>query len=115
MPKIKVSTGMKIIGDSSATTFPANMGLFAPEVSTVMTPSLSLEVVTNHAVILQARPRIGDNVAAIRFWPFHIRVRVAGRTAEEIMTPMKTYSHPILGSCQCGTRKKAKDTHLIPA
>ena len=96
MPKIKVSTGMKIMGESSATTLPANMGLFAPDVATEMTPSLSLEVVTSHAVILHARPRIGERVAAMRFWPFHIRVRVAGKTAEEMMTPMKTYSHPML-------------------
>lgn len=72
------------------------MGLLAPEVATVMTPSFSLEVVTSQAVILQHNPRTGERVAAHLFWPFHMRVRVAGRTADEIMTPMKTYSHPIL-------------------
>jgi hypothetical protein len=96
---MRVRTGMKIIGESSATTFPANMGLLAPEVATVMTPSLSLEVVTSQAVRLHASPRIGLSVAAQKFWPFHMRVRVAGRTAEEMMTPMKTYSQPMLRSC----------------
>ena len=90
MPKIKVRRGMKIMGERRATTFPANMGLFAPDVSTVMRPSLSLEVVTSQAVRLQMRPRIGLRVAAQKFCPFHIRVRVAGRTALEMMTPMKT-------------------------
>lgn len=84
------------MGDSRATTLPANIGLLAPEVSTVMTPSLSLAVVTSQVVMLQHNPRTGERVAAHLFWPFHIRVRVAGRTADEIMTPMKTYSHPIL-------------------
>jgi hypothetical protein len=96
LPKIKVSTGIKITGDSNATTFPANMGLLAPEVATEMTPSLSLEVVTNQAVILHMRPKIGLSVAAILFCPLHINVRVAGRTAEEMMTPMKTYNQPML-------------------
>lgn len=96
MPKIKVRTGMKIMGESNATTFPANIGLLAPDVATLMTPSLSFEVVTSHAVRLQARPRIGLSVAAQKFWPFHIRVNVAGRTAEEMMTPMKTYNQPML-------------------
>jgi hypothetical protein len=96
MPKIKVSTGMKIMGESSATTFPASIGLFAPEVATEMTPLLSFEVVTNQAVRLQARPRIGLSVAAQKFWPFHIKVNVAGSTAEEMMTPMNTYSQPML-------------------
>jgi hypothetical protein len=96
MPKIKVRTGMKIMGESSATTLPANIGLLAPDVATLITPSLSLEVVTNQAVRLQMRPRMGLRVAAQKFWPFHIRVNVAGRTAEEMMTPMKTYSQPML-------------------
>lgn len=81
---------MKITGDNRATTLPANMGLLAPEVATVMTPSFSLEVVTSQAVMLQHNPRMGERVAAHLFWPFHMRVRVAGRTADEIMTPMKT-------------------------
>jgi hypothetical protein len=99
MPKIKVSTGMKIIGESSATTLPANMGLLAPDVSTLMTPLLSFEVVTNQAVRLHASPRIGLSVAAQKFWPFHIKVSVAGKTADEIMTPMKTYNQPMLERC----------------
>jgi len=87
---------MKMAGDSSATTFPANIGLLAPDVSTEMTPSLSFEVVTSHAVKLQQRPRMGLKVAAQKFWPFHIKVNVAGSTAELMITPMKTYSQPIL-------------------
>jgi hypothetical protein len=55
---------MKMTGDSSATTFPANMGLFAPEVATLMTPLLSLEVVTSQVVMLQQMPRTGLRVAA---------------------------------------------------
>jgi hypothetical protein len=98
LPKIKVSTGIKIIGDSSATTFPANMGLLAPDVATEITPSFSLDVVTNQAVRLHMRPKMGLSVAAILFWPFHINVRVAGRTAEEMITPMKTYNQPMLGT-----------------
>jgi hypothetical protein len=93
---MRVKTGMKITGDSNATTLPANMGLLAPLVATVITPSFSFDVVTSHAMILQQRPKIGDRVAAHLFWPFHISVRVAGSTAEEMMTPIKTYNHPIL-------------------
>lgn len=44
--------------------------------------------VTSHAMRELARPRIGDRVAAIMFCLFHISVRVAGRTAEEIITPI---------------------------
>jgi len=58
---------MKMTGESKATTLPANIGLFAPEVATVMTPSFSLEVVTSHAVMLQHSPKIGDSVAAHLF------------------------------------------------
>jgi hypothetical protein len=93
---MSVSTEINNTGESSATTLPASMGLLAPDVSTVMTPSLSFEVAMSQAGILQQSPRTGERVAAHLFWPFHIKVRVAGRTAEEMMTPMKTYSHPIL-------------------
>jgi hypothetical protein len=107
---------MKITGDSSATTLPASMGLLAPEVATVITPSLSFAVVTSHAMILQQRPKIGDKVAAHLFCPFHIRVRVAGRTAEEIMTPMKTYNQPMLTRYVSTTSIDHFDvTYLIPA
>ena len=38
-----------------------------------------------------ARPRKGVNVAAIMFCLLHIKVSVAGKTAEEMMTPIKRY------------------------
>ncbi len=37
------------------------------------------------------RPRIGERVAAIVFCLLHISVRVAGMTAELIMTPIIRY------------------------
>ena len=44
--------------------------------------------VTSQAIREQVRPRTGLRVAAIMFCLLHIRVSVAGRTAEEIMTPI---------------------------
>ena len=83
-----VKSGMKINGESKATTFPANMGLLAPVESTEMLPN-SFEAVTSHAMREQQSPSGGVRVAAHLFWPDHIKVRVAGSTAEEMMTPMR--------------------------
>lgn len=47
--------------------------------------------VTNHAMRELMRPRIGERVAAIVFCLLHISVRVAGMTAELIMTPIIRY------------------------
>ena len=45
--------------------------------------------VTSQAVREQMRPRKGVKVAATVFCLLHIRERVAGRTADEMMTPIK--------------------------
>lgn len=50
-----------------------------------------LFAVTSQAVRELARPRMGERVAAMVFCLLHIRVRVAGRTAELMMTPIIKY------------------------
>jgi len=60
---------------------------FALVLSTVRTP-LSFLAVTSQAVKEQAKPRIGVKVAAAQLCLLHISVKLAGSTAEEIMTPM---------------------------
>ena len=104
---------MNIIGARRATTFPASIGLlwavslsrhmslraktdayFAPVLFTERSPP-SFLAVTSHAMSEHMRPSIGDNAAAARFCCFHIRDNVAGRTAEEIITPIMRYRYPI--------------------
>lgn len=58
----------------------------APVLATEMLPD-SFLAVTSQAIRELARPRTGLRAAAMAFCFFHIRVRVAGRTAEEMMTP----------------------------
>jgi len=58
----------------------------APVLATERLPD-SFLAVTSQAIRELARPRTGLRVAAIAFCFFHISVRVAGRTAEEMMTP----------------------------
>lgn len=70
-------------------TFPANIGLLEPVQVTSSFPHV-LEAVTSQAMRAHAKPRGGVRVAAHLFWPFHIIVRVAGMTAEEIITPIIT-------------------------
>ncbi len=55
--------------------------------STVRLPFCFLAV-TSQVIKELMRPRMGERVAAIVFCCFHIRVRAAGRTAEDIMTPI---------------------------
>ena len=55
----------------------------------------SFLAVTSQVVREQIRPRTGVSVAAIIFCFFHIRVRVAGSTAELIITPIMRYKYPI--------------------
>lgn len=43
--------------------------------------------VTSQAIREHTRPKMGERVAAARFCLLHIRVRVAGTTADEMMTP----------------------------
>lgn len=47
--------------------------------------------VTSQAISELARPRMGERVAAMVFCLLHIRVRVAGRTAELMITPIMRY------------------------
>ena len=61
-------------------------GYFAPVLATERVPYCFLAV-TSQAIRAQARPSMGVRAAAARFCFFHIRVRVAGRTAEPMMTP----------------------------
>ncbi len=89
MPKMSVKRGVKIRGERSAMTFPANIGLLEPVQSTFKAPQVFLAV-TSQAMTAQARPRGGVRVAAHLLWPAHIMVRVAGMTADEIMTPIIT-------------------------
>lgn len=79
--------GMKMRGERRATTFPANMGLFEPVQSTSREWH-SFLAVTSQAMRAQMRPSGGVRVAAHLLWPAHIIVRVAGMTAEEIITPI---------------------------
>lgn len=58
-----------------------------PVLSTERLPYCFLAV-TSQAIRELVRPRIGERVAAIMFCCFHIRVKAAGRTAEEMMTPI---------------------------
>lgn len=58
-----------------------------PVLSTERLPCCLLAV-TSQAMRELASPRIGERVAAIMFCLLHIKVRVAGRTAEEMMTPI---------------------------
>ncbi len=86
-PKIRVKIGMKISGESNATTLPANMGLLAPVLLTERSPP-SFFAVTSHAISEQTNPRGGLKVAACQLNPDHMRVKVAGITADEMMTPI---------------------------
>jgi len=88
-PKMRVNSGVKIRGERRAMTLPANMGLLEPVQSTSSFPQVFLAV-TSQVMTAQARPRGGVRVAAHLFWPAHIRVRVAGMTADEIITPIIT-------------------------
>lgn len=78
---------MKISGERRATTLPASMGLLAPVLSTVRSPP-SFFAVTSQAMREQTNPRGGLKVAACQLRPDHMRVRVAGITAEEMITPI---------------------------
>jgi hypothetical protein len=86
---------MKMHGVKSATTFPANMGLLAPKLSTLRVP-LRLWAVASHAINEQASPRGGLSMAAHLFCLLHSRVRAAGRTADETMTPIIRYKKPFI-------------------
>jgi len=55
---------------------------------------LSCCAVTSQAIKEQARPRGGLSIAAHLFCLLHMRVRVAGSTADEIMTPIIRYKNP---------------------
>jgi hypothetical protein len=89
-----VSIGTKITGDRRATTLPVSIGLLAYVEATERLP-LSLFAVTNHAVREQNSPKIGVAVAATTFCRFHMRVRVAGMTAEDTITPIIRYKYVI--------------------
>ena len=108
---------MKSNGESKATTLPASIGLlvyitsvtqtmvvdeqdvfdlevhrsmwrayFAPVLATDREPPC-LFAVTSQAMREHARPKTGEMVAAARFCLLHIKVNVAGTTADEIITP----------------------------
>ena len=62
---------------------------FAPVLSTDNDPPCFLAV-TSHAIREHMRPRMGERAAAARFCLLHIRVKLAGSTAEEMMTPCFT-------------------------
>ena len=61
-----------------------------PVQSTFNAPQVLLAV-TNQAMRATAKPRGGDIAAACQFWSFHINVKVAGRTALEMMHPIIRY------------------------
>lgn len=58
-----------------------------PVLSTERFPNCFFAV-TSQAMREQARPRKGVSVAAIKFCLLHMSERVAGRTADEMMTPI---------------------------
>src|SRR5271154_5640994 len=97
---------MKTRGLSKAATLPANIGslrqprlvsgitgltgvsaYLEPVESTLKLPNCFFAV-TNQAMSATKRPRTGEPAAAIQFWPDHIRVKVAGKTAAEMITPI---------------------------
>ncbi len=112
-PKSAVKIGTRTRGDSRATTFPANIGLLLPVQSTPRLPHCCLAV-TSHAMRAAAKPRTGERDAcpqtssqssypvsqvtsstsveltAHLFWPDQVSASVAGRTADEMMTPIMT-------------------------
>jgi len=78
---------MKIRGARRETTFPASMGLLEPVELTERVPYCCFEV-TSQAIREQVRASGGVKVAAAQDCRVLIRVREAGRTAPEIMTPI---------------------------
>jgi hypothetical protein len=66
---------------------------FAPVLSTLRLPNCFFAV-TSQAIKLVARPRTGDNAAAIMFWWLQSRVKEAGSTAEDTITPIRRYRYP---------------------
>jgi len=69
------------------------MGSFAPVLSTLRLPNCFFAV-TSQAIKLVARPRTGDKVAASMFWRLQSRVREAGSTADDTITPIRRYKYP---------------------
>lgn len=67
---------------------------FLPVLSTERLPYCFLAV-ANQAIRELARPKMGESVAASIFCLPHIKVRVAGRTAEDMMTPIIKYKYPM--------------------
>ncbi len=61
-----------------------------PVLSTERLPYCFLAV-TSHAVRELTSPRMGEKVAAMVFCLLHIKVRVAGMTAELMITPIIRY------------------------
>lgn len=59
---------------------------FAPVLSTDRSPPCFLAV-TSHAINEQIRPKMGERAAAARFCLLHIKVKQAGITADEMITP----------------------------
>lgn len=58
-----------------------------PVQSTFNAPQVCLAV-TSQATRATASPSGGDRAAATQFWSFHIKVKVAGSTADEMMQPI---------------------------
>ena len=58
-----------------------------PVQSTSNVPQVCLAV-TSQATRATASPSGGDRAAATQFWSFHIKVKVAGSTADEMMQPI---------------------------
>ena len=64
---------------------------FAPVLATDRSPPCFFAV-TSQAINEQTRPRIGESAAAARFCLLHIKVSVAGTTAEDMITPYNEIS-----------------------
>jgi hypothetical protein len=71
-----------------------SIGLLAPKLSTLNEPP-SLEAVTIQVIKEQTRPSGGLSIAAHLFCLVHMSVKVAGSTADEIITPIIKYRKPI--------------------
>jgi hypothetical protein len=71
---------------------PASIGLLAPVDATERLP-LSFLATTSQVISEQKSPKIGVAVAATAFWRFHIKVRVAGMTAEDTRMPISRYKY----------------------
>lgn len=70
-----------------------------------MTPPLSVDVVTNQAMIPAKKPAMDPNIHPHLFALLQVTARAMGATADPKMTPMKVYSEIVSTSSNCCEKK----------